>query len=68
MNWVKSAEIIRFEAGSNYLLYPYCEMIDNSELCIVYYDEENAPTTRKSGTKTALDYAIKKGKEIINVV
>ena len=40
------------------------EMIDNSHYCIVYYDEANAPTTRKSGTKIALDYAIKKGKVI----
>ena len=41
------------------------EMINNSQFCIVYYDEQNAPTTRKSGTKIALDYAIKKGKQII---
>ena len=45
-----------------------CEMIDNSQYCIVYYDEQNAPTTRKSGTKIALDYAIKKCKNIINVL
>ena len=55
-------------SGSAVYVERNCEMIDNSELCIVYYDEENAPTTRKSGTKTALDYAIKKGKEIINAV
>ena len=41
------------------------EMIDNSHYCIVYYDEQSAPTTRKSGTKIALDYAIKKGKQIL---
>ena len=41
------------------------EMIDKSHYCIVYYDEANAPTTRKSGTKIALDYAIKKQKHII---
>ncbi len=41
------------------------EMINNSKYCIVYYDEPNAPTTRKSGTKIALDYAIKKGREVI---
>ncbi|MBQ8254581.1 MAG: DUF1273 family protein [Clostridia bacterium] len=41
------------------------EMIDNSYLCIVYYNEENLPTTRKSGTKIALDYALKKGRRII---
>ena len=43
------------------------EMINNSKYCIVYYDEPNAPTTRKSGTKIALDYAIKKGREVILV-
>ena len=41
------------------------EMINQSKYCIVYYDEQNAPTTRKSGTKIALDYALKKGREII---
>jgi len=41
------------------------EMIDNSRFCIIYYDEANAPTTRKSGTKIAFDYAIKKQKSII---
>ena len=40
-------------------------IIDNSHFCIVYYDRQNAPTTRKSGTKIALDYAIKKQKNII---
>ena len=44
------------------------EMIDNSQFCIVYYDERGAPTTRKSGTKTALNYAIKKCKNIISVL
>ena len=43
------------------------EMINNSKYCIVYYDEQNAPTTRKSGTKIALDYALKKGREVILV-
>lgn len=41
------------------------EMIDNSHFCIIYYDKQNVPTTRKSGTKIALDYAIKKQKYII---
>ena len=40
------------------------EMIDRSRFCIVYYDEAYAPTTRKSGTKIALDYAMKQGREI----
>ena len=41
------------------------EMINNSQFCIVYYDKSYAPTNRKSGTKIALDYAIKQKKEII---
>ena len=41
------------------------EMIRNSHFCVFYYDESNAPTNRKSGTKIALDFAIKQGKEII---
>lgn len=41
------------------------EMIDNSQFCLVYYDEAHAPTRRKSGTKIALEYARKQNKEII---
>ena len=44
------------------------EMIDNSHYCIIYYDRQSVPTTRKSGTKIALDYAIKKCKNIISVL
>ena len=44
------------------------KMIDDSHFCIVYYDEQNPPTTRKSGTKIALDYAMKKGKKVIRVL
>ncbi len=43
------------------------EMIKSSRFCIVYYDETALPTTRKSGTKIALDYAVKQKKEIINL-
>ncbi len=41
------------------------EMVDNSRFCIVYYDESNAPTARKSGTKIALAYATKLQREIL---
>lgn len=41
------------------------EMIDQSKYCIVYCDESYAPVTRKSGTRIALDYAIKKGRVIV---
>lgn len=42
-----------------------CHMIERSRFCIIYYDEQSAPTTRKSGAKIALDCAIKKGRVIL---
>ena len=42
-----------------------CEMIDNSRFCIVYYKEYYTPKGRKSGTKIALAYAVRKKKSII---
>ena len=56
-------EHIRNSGKASYVERNY-EMIDKSHYCIVYYDEQSAPTTRKSGTKIAIDYAIKKGKQI----
>lgn len=41
------------------------EMINQSRICVVYYDESYAPITRKSGTKIALDYATKHKKDIL---
>ena len=43
------------------------EMIDNSQFCVIYYDEQVTLSTHKSGTKIALDYAIKQRKKIIRV-
>ena len=55
------------------------EMIDNSNYCVIYYDENYKPPRRKnsrrdlfdyqpnSGTKLAYDYAVKKGKSIMNL-
>ncbi len=43
------------------------EMIDKSDFCIFYYNEQLSPVKRKSGTKIALDYAIKKKKIIFNL-
>ncbi len=40
------------------------EMIDNSSLCIVYYNEAENP---KSGTRFAIEYAAKKNKTVINL-
>ena len=42
------------------------EMIDRSRFCVIYFNEGNAPSTRKSGTELALNYAVKKKREIIN--
>lgn len=44
------------------------EMINNSQFCVVYYDEKNTLGSNKSGTRIALDYAVKQGKEIIRVL
>lgn len=41
------------------------EMIQKSDFCVFYYNETFLPSIRKSGTKIALDYAARKGKEII---
>ena len=55
------------------------EMINKSDFCVVYYNENYSPPKRKnsrrdltdyqpkSGTKVAYDYAVKKEKEIINI-
>ncbi len=42
-------------------------MIKRSRYCIVYYNEEEAPKNRKSGTKIAIDYAKRYGIEPIFV-
>lgn len=54
-------------------------MIDASEICIFYYNEDYLPDKikisktavnsyqPKSGTKIAFDYAMKQGKEIVNL-
>lgn len=52
--------------------YTYVErnykMIDQSTYCIFYYNENYVPLSkRNSGTKLAYQYAVKKGKRIINL-
>ncbi|MBQ2968230.1 MAG: hypothetical protein IJE10_08955 [Clostridia bacterium] len=56
------------------------EMIDRANVCVFYYDEKYLPPQTKkgrysvtehqpaSGTKTAYEYAMKKGKEIVNLL
>ena len=60
-------EHIRNSGKAAYVERNY-EMTNKSQYCIVYSDEQNAPTTRKSGTKIAFDYAVKKEKQIINII
>lgn len=41
------------------------EIIDNSRFCVVYYQKACLSKNRKSGTKIALNYAIKRNKRVI---
>ena len=43
------------------------EMIDNSKFCIVYCERDYSPNNRKSGTKIALEYALKHKKIIFKL-
>ncbi len=52
-------------AGRSIYVQRNYEMINQSRYCLVYYDEAYAPAKRKSGTKIALDYAIKQNREIM---
>lgn len=51
-------------AGKAVYVKRNCEMIDNSKFCVVYCQEMCFPAGRKSGTKIALEYAVKKQKVI----
>ena len=44
------------------------EIINKSQICVVYYDSSYSPKKRKSGTEIAFKYAQKRGKDIINVL
>ena len=44
------------------------EMIDQANICVIYYKEEYSPISQnKSGTKLAFEYGKKKKKRIINL-
>lgn len=70
---------LMINAGKAAYVERNCEMIDNSNYCVIYYDENYKPPRRKnsrrdlfdyqpnSGTKLAHDYAVKKGKSIMNL-
>ena len=54
-----------FKSGKAVYIKRNYYMIDKSDICVFYYNKENLPNNRKSGTKIALDYAIKKNKKVI---
>lgn len=54
-------------AGRAVYLKRNCEMIDKSGFCVIYYRENCSPKSRNSGTKAALEYAVKKGIKIIYI-
>ena len=62
---LRTRELREVTASLFFLTISYLYISGIFDCCIVYYDELNAPTTRKSGTKIALDYAVKKDKQII---
>ena len=53
------------DAGRTVYVQRNYEMIEKSRFCVFYYDEGNLPTARKSGTKIALNYAVRRKREII---
>ena len=52
-------------AGKAVYVQRNCDMINKSHFCVFYYQEGYSPKNRKSGTKIALDYAVKLKKKII---
>lgn len=66
-------------AGKAIYVERNCEMIDKSDICIVYFDKEYFPPKRKrshrdlffyqpkSGTNVAYQYAVSKKKKIFNL-
>ncbi len=42
-------------------------MIDRSDFCVFYCQDDYNPKSRKSGTKLSFDYAVKTGKNIIRL-
>lgn len=65
-------------AGKYSYIERNCEMIDNANYCVFYYDKNYIPeinqtskylrvTKKNSGTKFAFEYALRKRKEIINL-
>lgn len=52
-------------AGKSVYLKRNYEMIQKSDFCVFYYNENCLPNNRKSGTKAAMEYATKHNKNIV---
>lgn len=55
------------KAGNAVYIERNREMIKNSRFCIVYFDKNQSLKQKSSGTKIALEFAIKKKKSIIHL-
>lgn len=54
-------------AGKSAYVERNCEMIDKSGFCVMYFNCRKRYENRRSGTKIAYEYAVKRGKKIINI-
>ena len=58
----------KYEAGKASYIKRNQAMIDDSDFCVFYYNEDYTPSTKtNSGTKIAYKYAIKMKKKVINL-
>ena len=53
----------KYNAGKASYIERNQAMIDNSDYCIFYFDEDYSPQRTRSGTKIAYDYALRKAKK-----
>lgn len=57
----------KYTAGKSSYVERNFAMIDNSDYCVFYYNENYTLYNRKSGTKLAYGYATQKKKELFNL-
>ena len=58
----------KYDAGRASYIERNQAMIDDSDFCIFYYNENYVPSTNtNSGTKIAYEYAVRKKKKVINL-
>ena len=58
----------KYEAGRASYIKRNQAMIEDSDVCVFYYDKNYVPSTKtNSGTKIAYEYAVRKKKNVINL-